>query len=126
MGIEESEAIHDFLTYLRESVVVAHHANFDIGILQQSFKRNIHPQTVLYNTAIDTAHIARKLEHPNKPSSHIDFTQYSLDALCDRYDISMEDRHTAWGDAMITAKLLLKLLHQVEEKGYDKLRWLVR
>ncbi|MEL6135417.1 MAG: 3'-5' exonuclease [Bacteroidota bacterium] len=124
-GITESDAMHTFLQYLKSDVLVAHHANFDVGIVNRALKRQVHPQAFLFNHVLDTAIIARKLEHPHRPSSYIDHSQYSLDALCGRYDISMEDRHTAWGDALITAKLLLQLMHIAKSQGYTSLRWLM-
>lgn len=42
---------------------------------------------------------------------------YSLDKLCERYGISLDDRHTAAGDALLTAQLLIKLLKVADKKG---------
>jgi DNA polymerase III subunit epsilon len=42
---------------------------------------------------------------------------YSLDRLCEKYQIELDDRHTAPGDAFLTAQLLLKLLKLAEKKG---------
>ncbi|MEL6624911.1 MAG: 3'-5' exonuclease [Bacteroidota bacterium] len=124
-GISEAEAVDSFLSYAKADVLVAHHVNFDVGIVNRALRRQIHPKAFLFNHIIDTAAVARKLEHPHRPHAYIDHTQYSLDALCDRYHISMEDRHTAWGDALITAKLLLQLLHQARSEGKISLRWLM-
>ena len=45
--------------------------------------------------------------------------EHSLDALCDRLsiDIPPEDRHTALGDAKVTAEALIKLLEIIENRG---------
>ncbi|MEO0581069.1 MAG: 3'-5' exonuclease [Bacteroidota bacterium] len=125
-GILEAEAMSSFLSYIKADVLIAHHVNFDAGIVNRALRRQFHPQAFLFNHVVDTASVARKLEHPHRPHSYIDHTQYSLDALCDRYHISMEDRHTAWGDAMITAKLLLQLLYKARSEGKISLRWLMR
>ena len=41
---------------------------------------------------------------------------YSLDDLADKFDISKKDRHTAMGDAYITAIAFLKILNKLSEK----------
>ncbi|TAE45852.1 MAG: hypothetical protein EAZ89_21065, partial [Bacteroidetes bacterium] len=48
--------------------------------------------------------------------------EYDLDTLCRRFDIRPGDRHTAWGDAMLTAQLFLKLLKIKEKEGKGVLR----
>lgn len=70
----------------------------------------------IYNRCIDTARMAVRLEHPNKNPEEINWKEYSLDALCDRYNIRRTARHTAAGDAYITAQLFLKLLSRIDEK----------
>jgi len=42
---------------------------------------------------------------------------YSLDELADKFNISKKDRHTALGDAYITALLFLKILKKMKEKS---------
>jgi DNA polymerase-3 subunit epsilon len=51
---------------------------------------------------------------------------YSLDELCIRYGIEMDDRHTAAGDAFLTAQLFLKLLKLAEKKGIRNFKDLLR
>jgi DNA polymerase-3 subunit epsilon len=41
---------------------------------------------------------------------------YSLDELADKFNISKKDRHTALGDAYITALLFLKISKKIKEK----------
>jgi DNA polymerase-3 subunit epsilon len=41
---------------------------------------------------------------------------YSLDELADKFDICKKDRHTAMGDAYITAIAFLKILKKLREK----------
>jgi DNA polymerase III epsilon subunit-like protein len=42
---------------------------------------------------------------------------FSLDALCEFFDVAPHDRHTAGGDAFITALIFLKLLRVAEKFG---------
>jgi DNA polymerase III epsilon subunit-like protein len=46
---------------------------------------------------------------------------YSLDALCRRFDVAPYDRHTAPGDAFLTAQVFLHLLRLAERAGRDTL-----
>ena len=41
---------------------------------------------------------------------------YALDDLADKFDISKKDRHTAMGDAYITAIAFLKIVKKLKEK----------
>ena len=48
------------------------------------------------------------------------FTGYGLDSLLDRYAIpGSGERHTALGDALLTARLLLKLMKQLRARGVN-------
>jgi len=113
-GEELSDVMLPLLEYLRGDVVVGHHISFDRKILSFNLKRYFPVQ--IYNRCIDTARMAVRLEHPNKNPEEINWKEYSLDALCDRYNIRRTDRHTAAGDAYITAQLFLKLLSRIDEK----------
>ncbi len=42
---------------------------------------------------------------------------YSLDHLAMKFNISKKDRHTALGDAYITAMAFLHILNRIEDKG---------
>ena len=53
-------------------------------------------------------------------------SQYRLDELCKVYHTPVEGRHTASGDAMITALLLVKLLGKLEARGVKTLKDLLR
>jgi DNA polymerase-3 subunit epsilon len=42
---------------------------------------------------------------------------FSLDELCDLYNVKMHDRHTALGDALITAYLFLKQIAKYKKNS---------
>lgn len=102
--------------------LVAHHAAFDIAMVEMLVTQETGQPFVLHNPRLDTAHLARKIENGNRSADMVNHSHYSLDRLCKRFDITMYDRHTAWGDALITAKLLLKLKRKVREHNPPVLR----
>ncbi len=111
-GLEISDVLLPLLQYIGGDVIVGHHISFDRKIL--SFNLRKHHRAQIYNRCIDTARMAVRLEHPGKQPEEINWKDYSLDALCDRYNIRRTDRHTAAGDAFITAQLFLILLGRLD------------
>ncbi len=98
-----------FLTYLGTAPIIAHHAGFDREVLNQALaKIGAGP---LLNPWIDTVDLAKRIQ----PAGYWTPPQtYSLDTLADRYRVPLSDRHTALGDAYITAQLYLKLTSRKE------------
>ncbi|MEO0894851.1 MAG: 3'-5' exonuclease [Bacteroidota bacterium] len=114
-GTSSEKAFSAFLDYIHADVLVAHHARFDVNMVEMGVRKMGIEDFFLYNPTIDTALMAQKVDHPHRPSHYIDQRMYGLDALCERYGISTEDRHTAWGDALITAKLFLTLARDLKD-----------
>ncbi|WP_186755806.1 3'-5' exonuclease [Echinicola salinicaeni] len=104
------------LPYLSTHIMVAHHAGFDQAMLEKLVKP--YGLRKILNPVVDTGDLAIRIEHgmPYDPN-RINLKDYSLDALCERYKIPIHDRHTAAGDAFLTAQLLLKLLKEADKKG---------
>ncbi len=120
VGIPNQISTEEFarllLKYLGNSILVGHHVGFDLEMMVKL----IRPFGVekLPNPVIDTLNLAIRLEHgPQADRNRIQLESYSLDALCSRYGIETDDRHTAAGDAFLTAQLLLKLLKKCHQKG---------
>ena len=129
VGIQDQIPLEDFLKkllpYLANSIVVGHHVGFDLELLEKELK----PFGIerLPNAVLDTGNLAIRLEHgPHADRSRINLESYSLDALCTRYGIETDDRHTAAGDAFLTAQLLLKLLKKCHAKGIDDFKNLMK
>ncbi len=114
-GVDEEQILRNWLAFIGNSVLVAHHAAFDLAIINHLSKK--YYGIKLKNPTLDTAHLAKRLEHGTQLDEYIRPEDYSLDLLCERYDIRPDDRHTAAGDAFITAKLLLKLLAKARKSG---------
>ncbi|KRD09947.1 DNA polymerase III subunit epsilon [Flavobacterium sp. Root901] len=109
---DELEALQQFLTFLGDSVIIAHHTIFDITMINKALERNGLPH--LTNKTLDTAYLYKKTliqSHLFERKDH-----YTLDDLADKFDISKKDRHTALGDAYITAIAFLKIVKKLMEK----------
>ncbi len=120
IGTEPTEDIPDFvrklLCYIGDSIIVGHHIGFDLEMLIKACK----PFGLDYfpNPTLDTMSLAIRLDHGIQVDrSRINPEHYSLDSLCSRYAIFPADRHTAAGDAFLTAQLLLRLLSEARSKG---------
>lgn len=118
----ELEALQQFLAYLGDSIIIAHHANFDITMINRALERNGLPE--LKNKALDTGILYKKTlikSHLFERKDH-----YTLDDLADKFDISKKDRHTALGDAYITAIAFLKIIKKLREKKQTSLNQLFK
>ncbi len=120
--ISEEFAFESFLEYCGNDIIIGHHIGFDMAIMNQLAKRFVNDE--LRNKTIDTATLSIRLEHRNTYSYLPQ--DYSLDALTSRYNVQTNDRHTAAGDAYMTAILFLKLLAQLEKKGVDTIGKLMK
>jgi DNA polymerase-3 subunit epsilon len=105
--ISEAEALENFMTYIGNAVLVAHHTAFDIEMINAALKRMDLPK--LKNKTIDTGILYKKLE--GKKDSH-----FNLDVLSSEFNIPKHDRHTAAGDAFITALLFLKIVSKLKKE----------
>ncbi|WP_084022339.1 PolC-type DNA polymerase III [Chlorobaculum limnaeum] len=118
-GLEEDEAVCRFLDYLGNGVIVAHHADFDIAMVGRVLSRRYGIK--LFNEALDTASFAKRLEKGPYYNLAHKSGEYRLDNLCERYGICLYDRHTAPGDAYLTAQLFQRLLAVGRKAGIDTL-----
>lgn len=101
-GFAAPDVADTFLAFVGEATLVAHNAAFDRGFLNAELVRSGRPP-IPEARWIDTVALARK-RFPGAPAS--------LDALCRRFDISLESRtlHGALLDAQLLAAVYLELL----------------
>ena len=94
--------VEEFLDFIQDSPMIIHNASFDMGFLNAELDRLCRPM-IPTERAIDTLKIARK-KFPGSPAS--------LDALCRRFniDLSVREKHGAWVDAELLAKVYLELI----------------
>ncbi|MEP3838534.1 MAG: 3'-5' exonuclease [Algibacter sp.] len=115
--ISELEAIKTFLEYIKNSVLIAHHANFDKTMMNEMLSR--HGLGKLKNKFIDTGVLYNKSKHIIYQESSK--KHYYLDDLCEELNVPKVDRHTANGDALITAIVFLKILSRLDKR--KNLKW---
>ena len=107
--VDEAQAVEEFLNYTKNAILVAHHAAFDVAMMNQALERLNLPK--LKNKVLDTGHLFQK----TKLDTHK--MHFGLDELSERFSIPLHDRHTASGDAYITALLFLKLIAKLKVKN---------
>jgi len=107
-GQEESQALEQFLEYLGDGVIVGHHIGHDIATFDAAYRR--HWGFQLANRSLDTMDLTLHLERDGAFAGRPAIRQFTLDALCELFGVIPHDRHTASGDAFITAQVFLRLL----------------
>jgi len=98
--MEEPAALEAFINFLGNAVLVGHHINFDIEMLNSALERLDCGR--LRNEALDVDMMYRKL-------TDINDKQFSLDDLGEIFKIPKSDRNSSSEDAYRTALLFLKL-----------------
>ena len=114
--ISREELIRIFLKDAGTLPIVGHHIGFDLALLEKAGRS--FGLRKIKNPVIDTLDLGIRLEiGKNADPNRINYSDYSLDSMCLRYGIFPDDRHTAAGDAFLTAQLLIKLLKRARELG---------
>ena len=112
-----AEVLPAFLDFVGDAVLVAHNMPFDIGFLNAEFQRaGLAP---IPNETLCTLRLARRLLrglHSKALSSLIDF-----------FDLVIENRHRALGDALAATHIFLRFVDQVyAEQGIETVEALLR
>lgn len=118
-GLTESEALRHFLHYLQDGVIVGHHIGHDISTLNAGYQR--HWGFELQNRSLDTMDLTLHLERSGAFADRERIREFTLDSLCELFGVIPHDRHTAGGDAFITAQVFLRLLRLAARHGRDQL-----
>ncbi|WPR70070.1 3'-5' exonuclease [Flavobacterium sp. NG2] len=117
--VSEEEAMIQFLDYLGDAVIVAHHTKFDMTMINKALRRA--GGGTVRSKQLDTNYIHKKIATEDRFKK-----TYSLDELCDIYNVKKHDRHTALGDALITAYLFLKLTYKYKKNNVLNLDDLIK
>ncbi len=96
---------------MRNSVLVGHNIAFDVAIL-----RRVTAEAGLVWSpppCLDTMLLSAALE--------LDLPGYGLDVLAAHFGVVLRGRHTALGDALVTAEIYQRLLFRLLDEGIDSL-----
>lgn len=106
------EVMKNFHKYCKNAVLIAHNAPFDLAFLKREQSETLQFNHPVLDTVLLSAIIF------GQSNTH------TLDALAERLNIKIEEknRHTALGDAMATADIVLKLLPILEAKDIVTLK----
>ena len=118
LAVTPSQAIGKILIFIRKYFpqqvkikLAGHNVHFDANFLRSFFSRNNMDFSKYFShRIIDTSTIMHYLYL----AGHIKHKAISSDAAFDLFDIKVEGRHTAIGDAIATAKLFTKLLYLIK------------
>ncbi|HIW21566.1 MAG TPA: PolC-type DNA polymerase III, partial [Candidatus Dorea intestinavium] len=106
------EILPEFLEFVKDGVLVAHNAGFDVGFIEQNMRYQEIEQAPF--TVIDTISLARILL-PTLGS-------YKLNTVAKALKISLENHHRAVDDATATAEIFIDFRKQLLERNITTLK----
>ena len=120
-----AEVFEDFLGFLGRDILVAHYAKFDLHFINRVMRERY--GFPLQNLVLDTVLMCQAVVLASDPygiSRHQKACR--LEALAQRFGIAAPERHTALGDALITAMIFQRMLARLEAVGGARLKDLMR
>src|SRR5699024_5119170 len=106
---EADDVLQEFHDWVGDSIYVAHNATFDIGFLNQGYRKiGLNKVT---NVVIDTLELARFLL--------LELGNHRLSTLCKHLNVELTQHHRAIYDAEATAYLFWKLAQRLFEQDIN-------
>lgn len=105
------QVLRTFHAYAQDTVLVAHNAAFDMRFLQLKEKAS----GVRFEQPVLDTLLLSALVHPQQQS-------HRLEDIAERFGVPVVGRHTALGDALVTAEIFLKLIPLLADRGIHTLR----
>ncbi|GAB2524279.1 3'-5' exonuclease [Simplicispira piscis] len=105
------EVLPVFHAFAQDTVLVAHNAAFDMRFLQLQEEAT---GIAFHQPVLDTL-LLSAVVHPHQDS-------HRLEAIAERFNVTVLGRHTALGDALVTAEIWLRLIPLLQAQGIHTLR----
>ncbi len=99
-----------FHAFARDTVLVGHNAAFDMRFLQLKEQRS----GVRFDQPVLDTLLLAAVAQPNQDG-------HALETLAERLGVTVMGRHTALGDAIVTAEVFLKLIPLLQAQGIHTL-----
>jgi DNA polymerase-3 subunit epsilon len=111
------EIVPDLVMALAGNIFVAHNAQFDWGFVSAELERAVGKRPTALRLC--TVRLARALlpQLPRKTLDHVAHHYGVLD-VPSRYPLKRRTRHSAAGDAIITAHCLLRMIDDAADRGF--------
>lgn len=107
-----ADVAHDFLSFIGDSILVAHNSGFDMRFLNSEVAR-VFPDYRVANPCLCTVLLSRKLLP--------DIVNHKLKTVAAHYSIDLTNHHRASADAYATAHIFVNLLDKLYDGGVNDL-----
>ena len=104
------KVLPEFLEFVKDSVVVAHNASFDLGFIRHNCRVLGYKPDF---TVIDTLELSRQMFSQLK--------RHRLNDVAKHLGVSLENHHRALDDAKACGGILIKCIELLKEKGIEKI-----
>lgn len=107
-----ADVAHDLLSFIGDSILVAHNSGFDMRFLNVEIGR-VFGGYRLANPCLCTVLLSRKLLP--------DIVNHKLKTVAEHYSIDLTNHHRASADAYATAHIFVNLLAKLSDRGVNDL-----